>query len=101
MSRLPLVCFADEETHHLDDHTLGKADRDSVTDPWLPAMSDTEKTMSGPAPRVLPRGIDPLCQLNLERKQPPDHLLRLFDDSSDKDRSRCPVCVPARDHHAL
>jgi hypothetical protein len=29
---------------------LGKADRDSVTDPWLPAMSDTEKRCQGQPP---------------------------------------------------
>ena len=35
---------------------LGNADRDSVTDPWLPAMSDTEKTLSGPASPSAPEG---------------------------------------------
>ncbi len=39
---------------------LGKADHDSVTDPWLPAMSDTENPVRA-SPRVLPRGIEPLA----------------------------------------
>ncbi len=46
--------------HHLDDHTLGKADCDSITNPWLPAYQ-TRKMLSEPAPRVLPRGIEPLA----------------------------------------
>jgi hypothetical protein len=64
-------------------------------------LCQPRKTLSEPAPRVLPRGIEPLYQLNLERKQSLALLLRFFDDSSDKERSRCPVCVPARGRHAL
>ena len=88
-------------THRLVDHTLWEPTADASPVCVATSMVRRRASLSTASSRVLPRGIEPLCQLNLERKQPPDLQLRLFDDSSDKDRSRCPVCVPARDHHAL